>query len=170
MKNRNTESMVPYKQRGAVLYVALIMLILMALIGIAGMRVIGMQERMSSNYNRVNLAFQNAELAARDSEADISDKLGLTGTFAADQEVCSPTFDPASWADGNDTARPLGDVNEDTYIRRVDRCFAASSRRIGNKENEETGNIYEITALASDTNDDDDNPSASAVIDTVFIP
>lgn len=169
MKNRNTESMVPYKQRGAVLYVALIMLILMALIGIAGMRVIGMQERMSSNYNRVNLAFQNAELAARDSEADISDRLAAAGTFAADQEVCSPTFDPASWADGNDAARPLGDVNEDTYIRRVDRCFAASSRRIGNKENEETGNIYQITALASDA-EADDNPSASAVIDTVFIP
>ncbi|WP_242112389.1 pilus assembly PilX family protein [Luteimonas aquatica] len=168
MTGRNSPSATPARQRGAVLYVALVLLILMALIGIAGMRVISMQERMSSNYRGANLAFQNAERSARDSEANISRALtSAAGTFAADQEVCSPSFDPASWADGKDTTRPIGDVNEDTYIRRVDRCFAASSRRVGNKQNEETGNIYEITALASDA---EDNPSSSAVIDTVFIP
>ncbi|MCM5640131.1 PilX N-terminal domain-containing pilus assembly protein, partial [Xanthomonas hortorum] len=39
-----------YTQSGAVLYVALIMLILLALLGIAGMQVTGLQERMAFNY------------------------------------------------------------------------------------------------------------------------
>ena len=37
------------RQSGAALYVALIMLILLALIGIVAMQVAGLQERMSAN-------------------------------------------------------------------------------------------------------------------------
>ena len=156
------------KQGGAVLYVALIMLILLALIGIVGMQVTGMQERMAANYRSVNLAFQNAETDARIKEEQIEAVLGSgKGTYAADQEVCSPTFDPLSWADGKDASRPLANKNRATYTRRIDRCFAASSRRVGAKENEQTGNIYEVAVVRSDF---DTNPTASAVIDTIFIP
>lgn len=155
-------------QEGAVLYVALIMLILLALIGVVGMQVTGMQERMAANYRSVNLAFQNAETGARTVEEQIEAALGSgTGTYAADQEVCSPTFDPLSWGDGKDAARPVADKNSATYTRRIDRCFAASSRRIGAKENEQTGNIYEVAVVRSDF---DTNPTATAVIDTIFIP
>ena len=38
---------------------------------------------------------------------------------------------------------------------------------MGAKKNEETGNIYEVTALRADN---DANKSSDAVIDTVFIP
>lgn len=155
-------------QEGAVLYVALIMLILLALIGVVGMQVTGMQERMAANYRSVNLAFQNAESDAREREEQIEAALGSdTGTYAADQEVCSPTFDPLSWADGKDASRPLTNKNSASYTRRIDRCFAASSRRIGEKENEQTGNIYEVAVVSSDFKD---NPTATAVIDTIFIP
>jgi type IV pilus assembly protein PilX len=55
-----------------------------------------------------------------------------------------------------------------TYTRRMDKCVTAgSSGGLGGRENEDTGNIYQITALASD---DPDNPSASAVVDTIYIP
>ena len=40
----------PNRQSGAVLYVALVMLVLLALIGIVAMQVAGLQERMSANY------------------------------------------------------------------------------------------------------------------------
>ncbi len=50
------------------LYVALIMLLLLALIGIAGMQVAGMQEKMASNYRAVNRSFQNAEGVVRNAE------------------------------------------------------------------------------------------------------
>ena len=72
--------------------------------------------------------------------------------------MCSPTFDPLTWAEGAaDTAA--------NHVRRVDKCFPASSVRVGAKVSEETGNIYEISALASDN-----AASASAVINTIFIP
>lgn len=147
-------------QQGAVLYVALIMLILLSLIGVIGMQVASMQEKMAANYLRTNLAFQNAEADARTVEDNIEAAISGGGTYAADQEVCAPVFDPLTWA--NDQA----DTGA-SYTRRVDKCFASSSRRIGKKQNEETGNIYEITALASD---DDANAAASAVINTIFIP
>jgi len=151
----------PRAQRGAVLYVALIMLILLALIGIAGMQVTGMQERMAANYLRTNQAFQNAESDAREVETSIETALNDgSGVYVADQEVCSPTYDPLTWADASSAAKAK-------YTRRIDKCFAASSLRVGERQNEETGNIYQVTALASDTAT---NASASAVIDTVFIP
>jgi len=150
----------PRAQRGAVLYVALIMLILLALLGIAGMQVTGMQERMAANYLRTNQAFQNAEADARGTETAIETKLASGDVYPASQEVCSPTYDPLTWADGINTAKA-------SYTRRIDKCFAASAITQGKRQNEETGNIYQVTALASDTAT---NASASAVIDTVFIP
>lgn len=148
-------------QQGAVLYIALILLILLALIGIVGMRVTGMQERMSANYMRTNQAFQLAERDARGVEADIQAAVdGASGTYPANQEVCSPVFDPLTWAEGITAASA-------TYTRRIDKCFAASSLKLGAKQSEQTGNIYEVTVLSSD---DPANASATAVIDTIFIP
>ncbi len=161
MRTPRSQPAFPQRQRGAVLYVALIMLILLALIGIAGMQVTSMQERMASNYLRTNLAFQNAESSARATEASIEAALDSgANVYRANQEECSPTYDPLTWANGITKT-------SSQYTRRIDKCFAASSRRIGEKANEETGNIYQVTALASDQATD---ATASAVIDTVFIP
>lgn len=149
-------------QRGAVLYVALIMLVLLALIGIVGLQVTGLQERMSANYRNANVAFQTAEAGARSIETGIQLAVAAGGTFEADQELCSPTFDPASWA-----ADAATNQQEDSFTRRIDKCFASSSLVVGKKLNEETGNIYEVTALRSDL---PTNATATAVIDTIFIP
>lgn len=152
------------RQRGAVLYVALIMLVLLAMIGIIGLQVTGLQERMSSNYRATNLAFQNAEERAREIENDIQIQLtGVAGTFAADQEACAPTYDPLTWAEA--PAR-MGAVDA-VFTRRIDKCFPASSLKMGAKKNEETGNVYQVTALRAD---DNANKTSDAVIDTVFIP
>ena len=89
----------PRRQGGAALYVALIMLILMALIGIVGMQVAGLQERMAANFLNVNLAFQNAEAGARVTERAIDTALSSpTGTYAANQEACETSFDPVATA------------------------------------------------------------------------
>lgn len=158
---RNTGFKGSSRQRGAVLYIALIILILLALIGVVGMRVTSMQERMAANYTRTNQAFQAAEQSARALEAKIDTAVNSSaGTFAADQEVCSPVFDALTWAES------VKGTNA-TYTRRIDKCFAASSLRVDVKQNEQTGNIYEVTVLSSD---DNANASSSAVIDTIFIP
>ena len=59
------------RQRGAVLYVALIMLVLLALIGVVALQVAGMQERMAASYRAVNLAFQFTEERARATECGL---------------------------------------------------------------------------------------------------
>lgn len=56
------------RQRGTVLVVALIMLLLMTMIGLGSMRSTGMEERMAGNWRDVNIAIQAAEAALRDGE------------------------------------------------------------------------------------------------------
>ena len=152
-------------QRGAALYVALIMLILMALIGIVGMQVAGLQERMAANFLNVNLAFQNTESGVRVMERTIDAALvGEVGTFEADQEVCQPTFDPVTWADGVGST----DTSGTSYTRRIDGCIAGGdSLNEGGTVDEDTNNIYEITTMASSH---DDNAASSAVVSTIYIP
>lgn len=55
-------------QRGAVLIVALIMLLLLTIIGLSGMRGTSLQENMASNMREGNLSFQAAEAALRRGE------------------------------------------------------------------------------------------------------
>lgn len=164
-------------QRGAVLYVALVLLILLALIGITGMQVSGLQERMSSAYRATNVAFQDAEGEARTEETGIVGALGPTGTgsFAADQERCDPAFDPAAWAEAsgsyaNCPTPSVADGEEDTLVcvRRIDQCSPGGSIAMAKRPlNEETNLTYQISAYGVD---DEDAISAQAVIDTVYIP
>jgi type IV pilus assembly protein PilX len=59
-------------QRGAALVVALIMLLVMTVLGIAAMQVTRMEERMAGNSRDINLAFQGAEAGLRDGEGRIN--------------------------------------------------------------------------------------------------
>lgn len=153
-----------HRQHGAVLYIALIMLILLALLGITGMQVSMLQERMASNYFATNAAFQNTEATARGTERDIQDGVtGGAGTFYATNENCATDWDPASWAHKQSTV----DAGSRVYTRRIDRCFPSSSIRVDAKLNEQTGNIYEVSAFDRDR---PENPSAEASVNTVFIP
>ncbi|MBM7093843.1 hypothetical protein JTP67_36155, partial [Streptomyces sp. S12] len=81
------------------------MLILLALLGLVGMKVSGLQERMSANYSSANAAFQGAERVARVREAQIQSSLfGGSGVYEADQEMCAPPFDPMTWSDPTSNA------------------------------------------------------------------
>lgn len=151
----------PSRQRGAALYVALIMLVLLALIGVIGMQVAGMQERMSSDYRTMNIAFQLAEGVAREKEQEIAATLFSGDVFAADVVACSGAYNPAVWANSVTTA-------EDDRTRRLDTCFpGGSSKKVGQKQNEQTGNVYQITAYSQDQAV---GGTSEAVIDTVYIP
>lgn len=62
------------QQRGAVLLVSLIMLLLLTIIGTAAMRDTNLQERMAGNMRDHHLAFQAAEAALRFAEQGIKDE------------------------------------------------------------------------------------------------
>lgn len=73
-------------QRGAVLIIALIMLLVMTLIGVSNMTGTTMSERMAGNLTEYNIAFQAAEAALRDGEsflqtATLPDFNGTNGLY-----------------------------------------------------------------------------------------
>lgn len=145
-------------QSGAVLYVALIMLILMALIGIVAMQVASLQERMSANYHSTNMAFQNAEKSARSKENDLKQNVadGVVPATNVSSHDCDP-HDAAAWSESNGAP----------YVRRLDLCFAWGSVDVPADESERTDQIYQITSFKPDRAL---LSSSEAVVDTVFIP
>lgn len=156
-------------QRGAVLYIALIMLVLLALLGIVGMQVAGLQERMSSNYRAVNLAFQETEALARSAECALEDLVnrtstpGCTAVTSDDIRSCDIGFDPGGWAQDRQLSQ-TGAVN----ARLIGPCISGNSTLdMGGAVNEDPNPIYQVTAFRVD---DPTNPTAQAVIDTIFRP
>lgn len=69
----------PQKQRGVVLIIALVMLLILTLIGVAGLRDTQLQERMAGGAQDRELALQAAETALRTAEGAIT-----SGNAAAD--------------------------------------------------------------------------------------
>ena len=57
-----------HRERGVVLVVSLIMLLVLTLLGVTAMQSTIMQERMAGNAREVSMAFQAAEAALRDGE------------------------------------------------------------------------------------------------------
>lgn len=80
-------------QRGAVLIVALVMLLLLTIIGLAGMQDSNLQESMAGNMRDRNIAFQVAEAGLRAGENELR-KATITAPVAA--PVARPG-DPCFW-------------------------------------------------------------------------
>ena len=70
----------PKRERGAVLIVALIMLLLLTIIGLSSMRGTALQENMASNMRDSNLSLQASEAALRKGEEVVTKKF-LDGTL-----------------------------------------------------------------------------------------
>lgn len=161
-------------QQGAVLYVAMIMLILMALIGVVGMQVAGLQEKMSANYRNVNLAFQNAETQARVAECDVEVLVNRTsvncggGIPANIDQICDTGFDATNWASG----RAMNDAAADvTMVRSIGKCISGNTGLgMGMKpESEDPNPVFQIISYATDFGAGN-NPTADAAVDTIFRP
>ena len=152
-------------QRGAVLYISLIMLVLLALIGVIGMQVSGMQERMSANYQAVNLAFQGAEGLVREIECTLEGRTGCDTVLDVDLN-CSLPFDAGAWAQDQGLA-----TSPAFKVRRIDSCIGVSAATTGTGPVRDIDAVYQITAYASDANDEvvPARPATSAsVIETIY--
>lgn len=76
MKNqRNQRSPSATRERGAALFVALMLLVIISILGVSVAQVTALQERMASNYRVDDLAFQNADGFLRARELRISERL-----------------------------------------------------------------------------------------------
>lgn len=153
------------RQGGAALYVALIMLVLLALIGVIGMQVAGMQERMASNYQAVNIAFQHAEGLVREVECTLEGRPGCAVALDVDLN-CSLPFDAGAWATDQGLA-----TSPAINVRRIDSCIGISDATVGHAPVREIDAVYQITVYASDAVTDGavTRPASSAaVIETIY--
>ena len=94
----------PRREKGLVLMIALIFLIVITLLGITAMRTNILEERLAGNSRDWALAFQAAEAALRDAEKDIQSGtrfVGETGfTASCTNGLCTPQIDgTAIWQD-----------------------------------------------------------------------
>lgn len=156
------------KQDGAVLYVALVFLVIMSLLGVAGMQVATLQERMASNYRAANIAFQRAEGLATQVEAQIT----TAGRFTPDttkrqeQRRCN---DPAAvrgiaWAKD----RSLDDSPDTAVVvARMDECTPGGPIGMGGGPVNERPSIWQVSTFATDTSS---GPSSDAAVETVLMP
>ncbi|MGY0503798.1 PilX N-terminal domain-containing pilus assembly protein [Luteimonas sp. e5] len=164
----------PSRQRGAVLYVALIMLILIALLGIAGMQMASLQERMVAGYGGINAAFQNAENTASIAECYWEDRTNSTSTAG-----CAPAntqvrecdvdheFNAGRWARDVEMSSSAADR---LVVHKLDRCMQGYQSSAQGRQAETGGPqdaVYQISAYATDR---EPNPGADAAVSTVFIP
>ncbi|MCC4601933.1 pilus assembly PilX family protein [Xanthomonas melonis] len=155
------------RQKGAVLYVALMILVLLALIGVAGIQVSGMQEKMASNYRAVNRAFEEAEGTVRNAENSVekisnrtmssSDTTSMVGSGDI-KRVCDDGFDPMQWAQVQTSNRAVN-------VRQIDQCIQGEANIGMGQPVDPASPVFQITGVAAD---DNANPSSEAAIDTVF--
>jgi len=151
------------RQRGVALFVALIMLLLLTLLGVTGMQVATMQERMSAGYRAGNLAFQNTEQQLSITESTLRNQVRNAVPVTATIANCAVAFEGRTWAIGALDGGGIAGAS----VRRIDQCFAGSSRKMPQRTNENTNQYYQITAYSVDL---PANPSSRAAVDSVFIP
>lgn len=144
------------------------MLLLLALLGVAGMQVAGMQEKMAANYRAANRSFQNTEAVVRSTETAVEAIANLSEVPAGSLvnagsvgQNCEDGFDPVTWGRAQVTSAVPA-----VKVRQIDQCGGpgGSALDMGQTTDKPTA-TFQITAYAAD---DPANPTSSSVIDTIF--
>ena len=151
----------PQRQRGSVLFVAIVMLIVLGLLAVHGMQGTTMQERMAGNYRLLNLAFQNTEGRVRARERAIANAFSTGGAPTSIDESSCGELDRVGWASSQSAAA--------TYTARITRCIPGSSVSVRGPINNSL-DIYSITTVDTDIGTGTGTPTSTVAIETVFIP
>jgi type IV pilus assembly protein PilX len=167
------------RQRGAVLVISLLLLLIMTLIGVTTMSTTSLEEKMAGNMRDKNVALQAAEAALEDGEA----WLAVLGSAPAETTTCSaPPCDvwglnvlpdlssqsQAWWLSnareyGAAGSKDIGDVNTDPHYILEAQSFVPDSLDMG--QNPPTGkSIYRVTAHGTGGSDD-----AQVILQTTFV-
>jgi type IV pilus assembly protein PilX len=86
IKSNKSFLLLPHRQRGVSLLIALVFLLILTLLGLSSSNVAVMQERMAGNVTQSNEAFQLAESTLKAVESDVFDGIcvgGGSGGFGA---------------------------------------------------------------------------------------
>ena len=174
--NYRSQLQSPSRERGAVLVVALLMLLIMTVLGVTAMQMSRMEERMAGNSRDINLAFQGAEAGLRDSE----DRIRLltlrpTTCTTAPCNIFPKTILPtdmrsatAAWWTTNGReygvagTREVTDTTRDPLEVVEDLGFVPDSLTVGHGP-PEGRNFYRITANSTGASD-----TAQALLESTY--
>ena len=168
MKNTRKvqENLVPAsQQRGAVLVVSLIILLMLTVIGLSAVRDTAVQERMAGNTRDINSAFQAAELSLRHAEnyltgATVGPFTGSGGLY----KVCGPGQSGAAcnipdWKNCGSTGWVTVNVTLEGVSRQPQYYIEENPVAVGNAGSlvsdtpNETFEMYRITARGFGSSD-----------------
>jgi type IV pilus assembly protein PilX len=155
--------LVPRRERGAALFVALMVLILLSLLALSAAQVTGLQERMAGIYRADNLAFQSAEQRLRREEREvITDPLGCD---LPPQAGVAP-----GWLDGTQTTAG-------SLIENLNNASSPLARGIDTRGSARTGQsrgpgspscmYFRVSTYAFD---DDDARTSRAINQSTYTP
>jgi type IV pilus assembly protein PilX len=168
-KQRSIHAGAP-RQRGVALIVALVLLLIVTLIGVAASQSTLLQERMSANSYDRSLAFQRGEAALRAAETAITANWRISDLGGTDCSAISCPVVPTNAFSGTDaTWRDTSaqyDVNDTNTpgVPQYNVQFMGTGRAdnaLGTRDNAETGNygsgaapdnvaFYRVTARSAD--------------------
>jgi len=169
-------------QRGAVLFVALIILILLTLLGVTAMQVTLLQERMSGNYRASQLAFERSESRMAEGRDDSADPLWAydwiydtpidftigQGSPWADWLAYPPEEHPAAGSSLRDGVE-ADPANQKIAVTRA--CGGACPERRGSIVGDDPNKkprFYVISSQQKDPMSPDDS-AAWAMVQTIYV-
>lgn len=152
---------VPGKQRGAVFFVSMMLLIILSLLAISAAQVTGLQERMANIYRADLTAFENAETQLRQTERSLLTDPNICFLAEADQTMSWQQNPAAANAASTISNMAMGDRARSFGWRGSSR--AGMARTGGDLQ----CSYFHISAI---DHDDDANRTSSAIIQSVFVP
>lgn len=160
----NSVRRIPRNQRGAALFIALMILILLTLLTLSASQVTGMQERMASVYRADARAFEAAETELRRSESGI---VGSDPTLCDElpQAALPDLWLDTSEADGDLRRENLNNATS-VYARGIN--YRGSSA-VGQQRFPGSLNCLFFRISAYDV-DDEANPTSRALVQSTYTP
>jgi type IV pilus assembly protein PilX len=113
-------------QRGAVLVVSLLLLLVMTLLGLGASQSTRLQERMAGNQRDLELAMQSAEASLRAGEALLAPERVTIVTCVSANTICE-AYEAGTLVDANGLALDLTRQSDDWWLRFGRRYEFASS-------------------------------------------
>lgn len=153
------------KTRGAVLFIALIMLLLLTLLGVTAMQVTLLQERMAGNFRVQQQAFESAESRMSEGRDLVSDPLQAYDTIP-DLPVGLTSANKSPWADWLTTFPPPQKFEQNVLY-----CGGACPERRGSvigDAPEKKPRFYVISGQEKDPVSPDET-AAWATVQTIYV-
>lgn len=153
-----------HRQRGAALFVAMIMLILLTLLAVAASQVSLLQERMSGSFRAQNLAFQRSEGAVAEGRDVARDPLQSFDKIS-DIPVGLVDGNKSPWSDWLDTFKDRAQTGTRA-------CGGACPARKGSAVGEDPARkpkFYVISSQQKDAEATDDSVAAWASVQTIYV-